>query len=132
MKIAITYPPLKDKKGTPLLSQNRQFQWFYHPTFIYPVIPAQAATLLKKFGHEVFWLDGIAEKWSYQKWFSELKKAKPDLVMMETKTPVVKRHWKIISNIKYQISNILYPISNIYYLISVIYSTNPIPFTFCS
>ena len=102
MKIAITYPPLKDKKGTPLLSQNRQFQWFHHPCYIYPVVPAQAATLLKKFGHEVFWLDGIAEKWSYQKWFSEIKKIKPDLVVMETKTPVIKRHWQIINEIKKQ------------------------------
>jgi len=100
MKIAITYPPLKDKKGTPLLSQNRQFQWFYHPTFIYPMIPAQAATMLKKVGHQVFWLDGIAEEWSFQKWLAEIKKIKPDIILIETKTPVIKRHWRIIDQIK--------------------------------
>jgi len=106
MKIAIAYPPFDDIKGTPLLSQNRQYQVFHHPTYIYPVVPALAATLLKKAGYEVFWLDGIAEGWSYQEWLSEIKRIKPDLIVMETKTPVVKRHWKIISNIKYQISNI--------------------------
>ena len=106
MKIAIGYPPLESGKGTPLLSQNRQFQWFNSPTYIYPVVPATAATMLKNAGYEVFWLDGIAENWTYQEWLSEVKKIKPDLIVMETKTPVVKRHWQIISNIKHQISNI--------------------------
>jgi len=100
MKIAIGYPPLESKKGTPLLSQNRQFQWFNSPTYIYPVVPAYAATMLKNAGYEVFWLDGIAEGWSYKKWLEEVKKAKPDLLVIETKTPVVKKHWKIIREIK--------------------------------
>jgi radical SAM superfamily enzyme YgiQ (UPF0313 family) len=100
MKIAIGYPPLESKKGIPLLSQNRQFQWFHNPTYIYPVVPACAATMLKNAGYEVVWLDGIAEKWTYQKWLSEVKKAKPDLIVMETKTPVIKKHWKIIKEIK--------------------------------
>ena len=60
MKIVIGYPPLESKKGTALLSQNRQFQWFSSPTYIYPVIPASTATLLAKNGHQVLWLDGIA------------------------------------------------------------------------
>jgi len=106
MKIAIGYPPLGFKKGTPLLSQNRQFQWFTSPTYIYPVVPACAATMLKNAGYEVFWLDGIAEDWSYKKWLEEVKKVKPDLLVMETKTPVVKKHWRIIKNIKHQAPNI--------------------------
>jgi radical SAM superfamily enzyme YgiQ (UPF0313 family) len=100
MKIAIAYPPLESSKGVPLLSQNRQFQWFHDPTFIYPVVPAQAATMLEKAGHEVVWLDGIAEGWTYQGWLKKVKKEKPDLVMIETKTPVIKKHWKIIDQIK--------------------------------
>jgi len=100
MKIAIGYPPFDDIKGTPLLSQNRQYQVFHNPTYIYPVVPATAATMLKQAGHQVVWLDGIAEKWSYEKWLGEIKKAKPDLIMIETKTPVVKRHWKIINKLK--------------------------------
>ena len=47
MKIAIAYPPIENNKGIPLLSQNRQFQYFNNPTFIYPVVPAYAATMLK-------------------------------------------------------------------------------------
>lgn len=100
MKISISFPPLESEKGIPLLTQNRQFQWFNDPTYIYPVIPAYAATLLSKNGFDVMWDDGIAEGLSYNEWLSRLKKEKPDIVAIETKTPVVKRHWKIISDIK--------------------------------
>lgn len=62
MKIALSYPPLESTKGVPLLSQNRQFQWFCEPTYIYPMVPAYAATLLKVHGYDVIWDDGIAEK----------------------------------------------------------------------
>ncbi|MFZ5366173.1 MAG: B12-binding domain-containing radical SAM protein [Patescibacteria group bacterium] len=100
MKIAIGYPPMDSEKGIPLLSQNRQFQRFHNPTYIYPMVPAYAATMLENAGYEVIWLDGIAEKWSYQKWLEEVRKAEPDLIMMETKTPVVKRQWEIINMAK--------------------------------
>lgn len=100
MKIIIGYPPLISTKGTPLLSQNRQFQWFKSPTYIYPVVPAYSATMLKNSGHQVFWLDGIAQNWTLEKWLAEVKKQKADLLMMETKTPVIKQHWKIINHLK--------------------------------
>lgn len=61
MKIAISYPPLESPKGIPLLSQNRQFQWFNEPTYIYPMLPAYTATMLQDDGFEVIWDDGIAE-----------------------------------------------------------------------
>ena len=79
MKIAIAYPPLNAKKGAPLLSQNRQFQYFKEPTYIYPVVPAQAATLLKKAGHEVFWIDGIAEGISYEDFLKRVNYISPKL-----------------------------------------------------
>jgi radical SAM superfamily enzyme YgiQ (UPF0313 family) len=100
MKIAISYPPLASSKGTPLLSQNRQFQWFSDPTYIYPMIPASAATLLEANGYEVFWDDAIAEGLSYEEWLLRLIQEKPDVVVIETKTPVIKRHWKIINDLK--------------------------------
>lgn len=100
MKVAITYPPLDSEKGTPLLSQNRQFQYFKEPTYIYPVVPAVAATLLKNAGHKVIWIDGIAEEISYKEFLEIIQREKPDLIAMETKTPVVKQHWKIINELK--------------------------------
>lgn len=98
--IAISYPPLESEKGVPLLSQNRQFQWFNDPTYIYPMVPSYAASLLKQKGYEVFWDDGIAEGLKYEAWLERIKQTKPDIVAIETKTPVVKRHWKIIKDIK--------------------------------
>ncbi len=106
MKVIIGFPPLEEVEGTPLLSQNRQYQVFHNPTYIYPIVPAYAATGLKNAGYEVSWLDGIAEKWSYQEWLEKVKKEAPDLIMIETKTPVVKKHWKIISSLKEQMPNL--------------------------
>ena len=100
MKIIIAYPPLNRLKGCPTLGQNRQFQYFKEPTYIYPVVPAQAATLLKQAGHEVVWLDCIAENISNQKFLEVLKLERPDVIAIETKTPVVKQHWTIINEIK--------------------------------
>ena len=100
MRVSISYPPIPQIKGTPMISQNRQYQIFSEPTYIYPVVPAYAATLLKSAGYDVVWDDGIAEWKSYGQWLSGLKRNSPDVVMIETKTPVVKRHWRIIDDIK--------------------------------
>lgn len=100
MKVAISYPPLESDRGVPLLSQNRQFQWFKAPTYIYPVVPAQAASLLQSNGFDVIWDDAIAQGKSYKQWLEDVQKEKPDLITIETKTPVIKRHWEIIREIK--------------------------------
>lgn len=104
-KISISYPPLESPKGIPLLSQNRQFQWFNDPTYIYPMVPAFSASLLKENGYEVFWDDGIAEGLTYQQWLRRTREEDPDIIAIETKTPVVKRHWKIIDDLKASIGN---------------------------
>lgn len=102
MKIAISYPPIPVGKETPLLAQNRQFQYFHEPTYIYPMVPAYAATLLSQAGYDVMWDDAIAEERTYNEWLKGLKRDSPDIVAIETKTPVVKKHWKIIDDIKEQ------------------------------
>lgn len=99
MKIVICYPPLTSHKGYPTLGQNRQFQYFKEPTYIYPVVPAQAATLLKKNGFEVTWLDCIAENIPLDRFFDFIRSLRPDLIAFETKTPVIKQHWKIINEL---------------------------------
>ena len=100
MKIAVVYPPIESPKGTALLSQNRQFQYFNAPTYIYPMVPAYAATLLKSRGHDVAWLDGIAERWTYEQFVSRLEEFDPQMIVMETKSPVVKATWKIVADLK--------------------------------
>lgn len=100
MKIMFSYPPLDTSKGIPTLGQNRQFQYFAEPTLIYPVVPATAATMLRDAGHEVFWNDCVAEDVDRKKYFLLIKENKPDLIIFETKTPVVKEHWQLIDEIK--------------------------------
>ncbi|MCP4649275.1 MAG: radical SAM protein [PVC group bacterium] len=104
MKVVISYPPLKLDKGVPLLSQNRQFQYFKEPTYIYPVVPAQAASLLKREGFDVIWNDCIAQEWTLSQFRDFIKDEKPDVIAIETKSPVVKEHWGIIDELK-QISS---------------------------
>ena len=103
MRIAIAYPPLKSEKGVALLTQNRQFQWFSRPTYIFPVVPATAATLLKQAGHEVLFLDGIAAELTAEEFDRRLAEFAPDFVVIETKTPVVKRHWQWIDSHGYRV-----------------------------
>ncbi len=103
----ISYPPLQSDRGVPLLSQNRQFQWFKNPTYIYPMVPAYAATMLKENGFDVIWDDGIAEGLTYDEWLIRSKSRVPDMIVIESKTPVIKRHWNIISNLKAEIPDVL-------------------------
>lgn len=99
MKIMIAYPPLEGK-GSPMLTQNRQFQWYRVGSYIYPMVPAYAASLLKKNGFTVIWEDCIATQKSSETFFSDLSEHKPDLVAMESKTPVIRQHWAIVDRIK--------------------------------
>lgn len=108
MRVIITYPPIKKDKGIPQLSQNRQFQWTPGGPmayFIYPVVPAYAASLLKEKGYDVYWLDGLAEKMTYEQWLTKVMEIKPDIIAIETKTPVAKYHWEIIKDLKSPITN---------------------------
>lgn len=103
MKIVIGYPPLASAKGVPQISQNRQFQWTTGGPlayFIYPVVPAYAASLLESRGYEVYWLDGLAERLTYEEWEKKLLEINPDLLAIETKTPVINYHWEIIKKLK--------------------------------
>ncbi len=103
MKVLISYPPLSKEKGCPTLGQNRQFQYFKEPTFIYPVVPAQAATLLKQDGHDVVWNDCLAQGMDQEAFFALIDKERPNLIAFETKTPVIKEHWKLIDLLKSRI-----------------------------
>ncbi len=99
MKVAIAYPPLQGK-GSPMLTQNRQFQWYHVGSYIYPVVPAYAATLLAREGHRVIWEDAIAGRKTAERFWRILERERPDLVAMETKTPVVRQHWAVTDRIK--------------------------------
>lgn len=100
MRVLVAYPPIQSAKGSPMLTQNRQFQWFTEPSYLYPCIPASAATLLQSLGHEVRWIDCIAERRDWNHFQRLLEDFRPELVAMETKSPVVRTHWKVVERIK--------------------------------
>lgn len=101
LSISISYPPLKSNKGTAFLSQNRQFQWTNTGNVIYPVIPAYAASLLKANGYQVYWDDAIAENLTKELWLQRLLDRKPDVIVIESKTPTIKSYWKIIDELRH-------------------------------
>jgi len=104
MKILFSYPPLDRSKGYPTIGQNRQFQYFSDPTFIYPVVPALAATMLRNAGHEVRWNDCIAEGMDRRDYLELIRREKPDVIVFESKTPVIKEYWEYIRIIKEEFS----------------------------
>ena len=101
MKIAISYPPIINKRGqTAMVSQNRNVQFFKTPTYLLPVVEAQAATWLRDLGYEVMWDDGNSQRLSFQEWFDRLVESKPDVIMFESTTPVMKFYWKVTDQLK--------------------------------
>ncbi len=106
-KVVVGYPPIQTKKGVPLLSQNRQFQFFNAKTYIYPMVPAYSASMAKSKGYDVHWMDGIAQEKTFDEWLTDLKNLNPNLIMIETKAPVVKNHWEIISILKKELPEML-------------------------
>lgn len=100
MKICLGYPSLDDPRGFHQTGQNRQAQVFTAPAFIYPVIPAMAATLLSRAGHQVLWSDGPAEGLTWEHQLNQIAQFQPDLLAWEVKTPSVAFTWSKIDALK--------------------------------
>lgn len=106
MRIAFVYPPLYKNKKIPLLGQNRQFKYTHSSEIkIYPLIPASLITLLYNDGFEVLFLDGINMGMSFEEFEKNLKNFKPDFIILETKTPLLKKHWQWVADARYQMPN---------------------------
>lgn len=101
MKVMVCYPPIYKSGRIPLLGQNRQFRFSSsNEVRIYPIVPSTAATVLQQDGFEVEYVDGINQRLSWQEFTRSMSEFKPDLVAMETKTPIVRTHWQIIDQLK--------------------------------
>ena len=106
MKIAISFPPIVNSLGQKaMVSQNRNVQYFSVPTYLLGITHAQAATLLKKDGHEVYWDDGNAQLKDYQIWFDDLVKFNPNIIVFESTTPIMYFMWETINKIKDKLKN---------------------------
>jgi anaerobic magnesium-protoporphyrin IX monomethyl ester cyclase len=105
-KIIFAWPPIKDAKGYPTASQNRQFQWLKDPTFIYPIIPATCATMLLSVKQPILWLDTIAEGMNEVEFGKIIIGASPDYIIFEANTPLIKHYYEIIDGLKSNLPNI--------------------------
>lgn len=109
MKIAISYPPIVNSRGQKaMVSQNRNVQFFKTPTYLLPVIEAQAATWLRDLGYDVRWDDGNAQLKDYKTWFNDLVAWKPDVVMFESTTPVMNFYWKTTKELRKKLPNTIF------------------------
>ena len=106
MRVAFIYPPVFKDGKIPLLGQNRQFKYTHSREIkIFPLIPAQAVSILKKEGYEVLFLDAINRAMTGDEFEKELKDFNPDLIVLETKTPIINFHWEWINYMKPQMKN---------------------------
>lgn len=101
MKVAISYPPIINSLGQKaMVSQNRNVQFFKEPTYLLPVTYAQAATWLRDLGHDVYWDDGNAQLKTFEAWLSDLVEYRPDCVVLESTTPVMKFYWDVCHRLR--------------------------------
>ena len=104
-KVLVGYPPVESIKGTALLSQNRQFQYFQVASFLFPVAMGTGATMARDKGYNVIWYDAVAEHMNTQDFDKMLEREKPDIFFFETKAPVVKKHWASVKHLKQKFPN---------------------------
>ncbi|KMP11020.1 hypothetical protein UR09_04575 [Candidatus Nitromaritima sp. SCGC AAA799-A02] len=101
MKIAISYPPIVNADGQKaMVSQNRNVQFFKKPTYLLPVVHGQAATWIRDLGYDLYWDDGNAQLKTFEQWYQDLILEKPDIVVFESTTPVMKFYWQLINKLK--------------------------------
>lgn len=52
-------------------------------------------------------MDGIASEQTLEEWLAELKEFNPDVLLVETKAPVVKKHWEIAERLKDELPDLI-------------------------
>lgn len=101
MKISFCYPPFTQNGKYPNLPQNRQFSYTKSDKVkLYPVVLATGATWLANLGHNILWLDGITNRLSWPDYQKQLTSFSPDMVVLETKTPIMPLLWNYINELK--------------------------------
>ena len=106
-KVMFAVPPIKSEVGIPTSSQNRQYQFFKDPFFAYPVIPAIfISMILSEPGHEVIWVDSVAEGLNDIEFEQIIIQMKPDYIIFEANTMLISRYYEVIEGIKNSIPSI--------------------------
>lgn len=99
MKILFLHPPWPGK-GFGLRSQNRWPRKRGDKTNRYPVLLCYAATLLKKEGHDVSYIDAVIQDFDEKKTIEEIKARSPDVIFIETATPTFEYDACLVNTLK--------------------------------
>lgn len=106
-KVIMAWCPVSSSKGTATHAQNRQYQYFKDPTYIYPVIPATfISMLLLKPEHQCLWVDAVAEELNDVEFAKVMVDMNPDWVVLEANTLLIERYWEVIDGIKKSMPNV--------------------------
>lgn len=99
-KVMYAVPPLRNVSGYATIGQNRQFQFFKDATFVYPMIPAYALTMLQQSGNNCLWLDAVAEEMNEVEFGNIIVQNIPDYIIFECPTPLIERYTEVINALK--------------------------------
>jgi len=99
MRVLFVYLPT-EKEGFLCLSQQRFSKYRGDATLMYPIVPAIGLTMLKQAGYDVNFIDCIYDQLDVKQFLDRIRIIQPDLIIYETKTPVVKQNWKVVDEIK--------------------------------
>lgn len=105
MKILFIHPPWPGP-GYGLRSQNRWPRKRGDKTNRYPVLLCYAATLLKKKGHPVKYIDSVYQDLDYAATLKEIKSYNPDVIFFETSTSTFNYDVHLVSRIKKDLPNV--------------------------
>ena len=103
----MAFPPIEGSQGVAQYAQNRQYQYFKNPTFIYPIIPATFVSMvMTQPNHELMWVDAVAEEISPLDFGKLIIDMKPDYIVFEANTMLINRYYEIIDGLKSQLPDI--------------------------
>jgi radical SAM superfamily enzyme YgiQ (UPF0313 family) len=72
------------------------------------MIPASAVTVLDRNGHEAALIDGNNSKMTTVEFEKALSRFNPDVIVLETKTPIMPRLWRYVNKIKESYEHVVF------------------------
>jgi radical SAM superfamily enzyme YgiQ (UPF0313 family) len=105
MKILFLHPPWPGS-GYGLRSQNRWPRKRGDKTNRYPILLCYTATLLKKNGYDVSFIDSVIQDFDVEQTLSEITKLNPEIIFIETATPTYNFDIELVARIKERFSYI--------------------------
>ncbi len=92
--------------GYGMRSQNRWPRKRGDKSARYPLYLCYTATLLKKNGYDVHYLDSVFQNLNYEQTFAKVKELSPDIIFIETATPTINYDKYFVDKIKDFLPNV--------------------------